>query len=287
MSRYDFVTFGNYTKDTIVSAAGTRHVDGGGYSYAAHAARLAGLRVAAVTRRAAEDAHIAKALDGRGHRRLRVRLAELDADAARVPDRERRRAHPVRQGRRGPDRPGAPRRHRGAHLPDHGVDPRRGERRDRAGHEGAQRAPRARRAGLRAHRDAGGPARVRGLAGARTGARHDRHPEDRRRRGGIPDRHRGHPRGRAHPRRARPARDRADAQGRPPRARERRLPRGGLPPGRAARAAAAAATPASARMPRNGSRRIPPKRRAGLPRSRASSWRRKARSGAAARTSSA
>jgi sugar/nucleoside kinase (ribokinase family) len=62
MSRYDFVTFGNYTKDTIVSAAGTRYVDGGGYSYAAHAARLAGLRVAAVTRRAAEDAHIAKAL---------------------------------------------------------------------------------------------------------------------------------------------------------------------------------------------------------------------------------
>ena len=30
MSRYDFVTFGNYTKDTIVSAAGTRFVDGGG-----------------------------------------------------------------------------------------------------------------------------------------------------------------------------------------------------------------------------------------------------------------
>ena len=66
MSRYDFVTFGNYTKDTIVSAAGTRYVDGGGYSYAAHAARLAGLRVAAVTRRAAEDAHIAKALTDAG-----------------------------------------------------------------------------------------------------------------------------------------------------------------------------------------------------------------------------
>src|SRR5688500_19195860 len=66
MSRYDFVTFGNYTKDTIVSAAGTRHVDGGGYSYAAQAASLAGLRVAAVTRRAAEDAHIAKALTDAG-----------------------------------------------------------------------------------------------------------------------------------------------------------------------------------------------------------------------------
>jgi sugar/nucleoside kinase (ribokinase family) len=52
---HDLITVGNYTKDTIVSAAGTRHVDGGGYSYAAHAARVAGLRVAAVTHLAAED----------------------------------------------------------------------------------------------------------------------------------------------------------------------------------------------------------------------------------------
>ncbi len=52
MRHYDFVTVGNYTKDTIVSAAGTRYVDGGGYNYAAHAARLLGFRVAAVTRRA-------------------------------------------------------------------------------------------------------------------------------------------------------------------------------------------------------------------------------------------
>jgi sugar/nucleoside kinase (ribokinase family) len=66
MKRYDFVTVGNYTKDMIVSSAGTRHVDGGGYSYAAHAARLAGLRVAAVTRRAAEDAHIAAPLTAAG-----------------------------------------------------------------------------------------------------------------------------------------------------------------------------------------------------------------------------
>ena len=52
MKHYDFVTVGNYTKDTTVSAAGTRYVDGGGYSYAAHAACLLGIRVAAVTRRA-------------------------------------------------------------------------------------------------------------------------------------------------------------------------------------------------------------------------------------------
>ena len=54
-TRCDLATLGAYTKDTIVSRAGTRHVDGGGYSYAAHAARLAGIEVAAVTRLAAED----------------------------------------------------------------------------------------------------------------------------------------------------------------------------------------------------------------------------------------
>ena len=53
--RHDFITIGNYTKDTIVSAAGTRHVDGGGFRYSAHAAALAGLKVAAVTRLAAAD----------------------------------------------------------------------------------------------------------------------------------------------------------------------------------------------------------------------------------------
>ena len=66
MKRYDFVTVGNYTKDTIVSAAGTRHVDGGGYNYAAHAARLLGISVAAVTRRAAEDAGVTAPLTAAG-----------------------------------------------------------------------------------------------------------------------------------------------------------------------------------------------------------------------------
>ena len=55
MSSYDFVSVGAYTKDTIVTRAGTRYVDGGGYSYSAHAARVAGIRVGAVTRLAAED----------------------------------------------------------------------------------------------------------------------------------------------------------------------------------------------------------------------------------------
>ena len=66
MSTYDLVTIGNYTKDTIVSAAGTRHVDGGGYSYAAHAAHLRGISIAAVTRLAAEDRGSTDALRAKG-----------------------------------------------------------------------------------------------------------------------------------------------------------------------------------------------------------------------------
>jgi sugar/nucleoside kinase (ribokinase family) len=63
---YDLVTIGNYTKDTIVSSAGTRYVDGGGYSYAAHAAQLKGLRIAAVTRLANEDRGTTDALRTKG-----------------------------------------------------------------------------------------------------------------------------------------------------------------------------------------------------------------------------
>lgn len=66
MTNYDFITIGNYTKDTIVSAAGTRHVDGGGFRYSAHAAALTGLRVAAVTRLAAADRGTVKPLEEAG-----------------------------------------------------------------------------------------------------------------------------------------------------------------------------------------------------------------------------
>lgn len=52
---FDFVSIGAYTKDTIVTRAGTRQVHGGGYSYSAHAARLLDQRVGAVTRLARED----------------------------------------------------------------------------------------------------------------------------------------------------------------------------------------------------------------------------------------
>jgi sugar/nucleoside kinase (ribokinase family) len=63
---YDVATIGNYTKDTIVSTAGTRQVDGGGFSYAAHAAAGLGFKVAAITRLAAEDRHVLDNLEEAG-----------------------------------------------------------------------------------------------------------------------------------------------------------------------------------------------------------------------------
>lgn len=63
---YDVATIGNYTKDTIVSRAGTRHVDGGGFSYAAHAVARLGYKVAAITRLAGEDSHVLDALEEAG-----------------------------------------------------------------------------------------------------------------------------------------------------------------------------------------------------------------------------
>jgi sugar/nucleoside kinase (ribokinase family) len=59
---FDFVSVGAYTKDTIVTRSGTRNVHGGGYSYSAHAARLACARVGAVTRLAAGDRHSVESL---------------------------------------------------------------------------------------------------------------------------------------------------------------------------------------------------------------------------------
>jgi sugar/nucleoside kinase (ribokinase family) len=68
MKAYDVAFVGNYTKDTIVSAAGTRVVDGGGFNYGAHAAAAMTnheglpLRVAAITRLAGEDWHVVEEL---------------------------------------------------------------------------------------------------------------------------------------------------------------------------------------------------------------------------------
>jgi sugar/nucleoside kinase (ribokinase family) len=60
--RFDVATIGNYTKDTIVTAAGTTHADGGGVNYSANAALALGRKVAAVMRLAAEDFHVVRAL---------------------------------------------------------------------------------------------------------------------------------------------------------------------------------------------------------------------------------
>jgi len=59
---FDVAFLGNYTKDTIVSAAGTRLVDGGAFNYGAHVAAQMGLKVAAITRLAREDWRVVEAL---------------------------------------------------------------------------------------------------------------------------------------------------------------------------------------------------------------------------------
>ena len=60
--QYDVIFAGNYTKDTIITPAGTRHVDGGGMNYAAHAGKALGLRSAVVTRLSKEDEHVVEML---------------------------------------------------------------------------------------------------------------------------------------------------------------------------------------------------------------------------------
>jgi sugar/nucleoside kinase (ribokinase family) len=63
---YDIAFIGHYTKDTIVSAAGARVVDGGAFNYGSHAAVRMGLKVAAVTRLAREDRHVTEELAALG-----------------------------------------------------------------------------------------------------------------------------------------------------------------------------------------------------------------------------
>ena len=66
MKSYDVLYIGNYTKDTIVSPAGTKIVDGGAVNYAAHAAARLGAHVAVVTRLAREDEHVVEKLSAAG-----------------------------------------------------------------------------------------------------------------------------------------------------------------------------------------------------------------------------
>ena len=63
---FDIAFLGNYTKDTIVSAAGTRVVDGGAFNYGAHVVAAMQLRVAAITRLAKGDWHVVEGLERLG-----------------------------------------------------------------------------------------------------------------------------------------------------------------------------------------------------------------------------
>ena len=63
---YDVLCIGNYTKDTIISPAGVKYVDGGAINYAAHAANKLGLKVAVVTRLASEDQRVIDKFTGSG-----------------------------------------------------------------------------------------------------------------------------------------------------------------------------------------------------------------------------
>lgn len=66
MKTYDILCIGNYTKDTIISPAGTKVVDGGAVNYAAHAAVRLGIKAAVVTHLAKEDQHVVEKFNRAG-----------------------------------------------------------------------------------------------------------------------------------------------------------------------------------------------------------------------------
>ena len=66
MKTYDVLYIGNYTKDTIISPAGTKYVDGGAVNYAAHAAERLGAQVAVVTHLAKEDERVVEKFTAAG-----------------------------------------------------------------------------------------------------------------------------------------------------------------------------------------------------------------------------
>jgi sugar/nucleoside kinase (ribokinase family) len=65
---YDITFLGHYTKDTIVSARGTRIVDGGAVFYGANVAARMGLKTAVVTRLAREDFRVVQEVERLGVR---------------------------------------------------------------------------------------------------------------------------------------------------------------------------------------------------------------------------
>jgi sugar/nucleoside kinase (ribokinase family) len=65
---YDITFLGHYTKDTVVSASGTRIVDGGAVFYGANVAARMGLKTAVVTRLAREDFRVVEQVEKLGVR---------------------------------------------------------------------------------------------------------------------------------------------------------------------------------------------------------------------------
>ena len=63
---FDIAFIGNYTKDTIITPAGTRYVDGGAVNYAAHAAIRLGKKTAVITHLAEEDRRMIDGLTSSG-----------------------------------------------------------------------------------------------------------------------------------------------------------------------------------------------------------------------------
>jgi sugar/nucleoside kinase (ribokinase family) len=66
MQQYDVIYVGNYTKDTIITPAGTQYVDGGGMNYAARAGKQLGIHAAVVTRLSEEDQHVVEDINSAG-----------------------------------------------------------------------------------------------------------------------------------------------------------------------------------------------------------------------------
>jgi sugar/nucleoside kinase (ribokinase family) len=62
----DILFVGNYTKDTIITPAGTRYVDGGAVNYAAHAAIRLGSKTAVITHLSKEDRRMVDGLEKAG-----------------------------------------------------------------------------------------------------------------------------------------------------------------------------------------------------------------------------
>jgi len=63
---YDIAYIGNYTKDTIITPAGVRYVDGGAVNYAAHAAASLGYKALVITRMAKEDNRVVEKFNHAG-----------------------------------------------------------------------------------------------------------------------------------------------------------------------------------------------------------------------------